>query len=273
MWRQGLLYVFLVLLGLGIGYGLFVAFGGRPNVGVISIPYAELYDSTAADIEKMLVYAQNERSIKAVVVSLTSPGGGGSESESLFRSVLRLKQEKPVVISIGWIAASGGYMMSAPANYVYAKGSSFVGNVGAIMWIPKRQPVPEEEIVATGPFKLTGGSGRSYLNMLEVFKDAFVRMVVSQRGPRLRMSPRELAEGRLFSGIEAVRYGLVDDLGTEIDAIKKAAQLAGLRSYGIVNVNEAARSQGLGSFYFSSSRPDPRQSRYHRIDYLYLEPR
>jgi ClpP class serine protease len=79
--------------------------------------------------------------------------------------------------------------------------------------------------------------------MIELLKEAFIRTVVAQRGDRLLASPAELAEARLYLGMEAARIGLIDALGTDADAVEKAASLAGISSYGLVNINEKVARQ------------------------------
>ncbi len=258
---------------------------GRPYVGLVRLPYFEIDDSSTAQIEDVLRFAERDRRIKALAIEITSPGGSAAASEQLYQDILRIRESRPVVFSIGWIAASGGYMMASAGDYVYAGPSSFVGNVGVIITLPG-EPSPDEQIVATGPFKLTGGTREQYVSMLEVLKDAFVRIVYTQRGDRLKLTPEELADGRIHLGIDAARVGVVDALGTPEDAVAKAAELAGLRNYGTVDViDEYTKSRGLT--YFSLTNASPPQARasasaapappgdptrYHRFYYLYVEP-
>ncbi|MBI2867089.1 MAG: S49 family peptidase [Chloroflexi bacterium] len=260
---------------------------GRPYVGIVRLPYFEIDDYSTAQIEDVLRFAERDRRIKALAIEITSPGGSAAASEQLYQDILRIRESGPVVISVGWIAASGGYMMASAGDYIYAGPSSFVGNVGVIIALPG-EPSPDEQIVATGPFKLTGGTREQYVSMLEVLKNAFVRIVYTQRGDRLKLTPEELADGRIHLGIDAARLGIVDALGTPDDAVVKAAELAGLRNYGRVDVIQEY-SKSRGQTYFSLSRPPHpqtaasasvgattaplgEQSRYHRFYYLYVEP-
>ncbi|HEX78294.1 MAG TPA: S49 family peptidase [Dehalococcoidia bacterium] len=267
-------YTVLVLAGFALGYLAFNLFWGQPKVGIITVPATYLYSESVRSIKEMLAYAEQDRSIKAVAIDWTSGGGGASESEDLFLSVLQLRQKKPVVISVGWMAASGGYMVAVASNYLYVKGSSYVGNVGAIMWVPSPEK-PSETFIPTGPFKAAGATRRTYIGMLEMVKEAFVQIVLSQRGDRLSISPQQLAEGRIYLGMEAVRLGLADEIGTMEDAIRKAAKLAGIRNYGVVDINSAVERGGTELYLGPAAEPSPSQlqDRYHRIDYLYLEPR
>ena len=230
--------VLITALGIAVGYLLFFGvFPRKPQIGIIDIPFTAIFEDEAFVIGEMLDYAERTDSIKAVVVKLVTPGGGVAESEALYRKLARLRQEKPVVISSGWINAGGGMLMSLGANYVYAEASSLVGSIGVIGGLPRPQP-PLEFVVTSGPAKLTGGSQRTFTGIVEIMKDSFIRTVRAERGDRLRMTDAELAEARIYTGIEAVRLGLVDALGSDRDAVNKAASLAGISNYERVDVNE-----------------------------------
>lgn len=235
-------YVVVPLLaGLGIAAGalLFVyASPGKPQIGVIDIPFTVISEDSAYVIGRMLDYAREDDAIKAVVVKLTSPGGGAAASEHLYLQTRNLREEKPVVIVMNGLVASGGYMMSMGASHTYAKPSSLVGNVGVISSVGPLIPDPlDEDVVFSGPHKLDGASRRDWIGMVDQLKSAFAQTVISERGDRLRISRDEVVEARLYSGIDAVRTGLVDEIGSDADAIRKAAELAGISNYGLVDVN------------------------------------
>ena len=128
-------------------------------------------------------------------------------------------------------------MMSMGANQILAETASFIGSIGVIF--PLGQPPPPDELLVTsGPAKLTGGSQRTFVAMMEMLKESFVQTVVSQRGDRLRMTAAEVAEARIYAGSEAAQLGLIDAIGSDTDAVKTAADLAGISSYDLVDVNE-----------------------------------
>ena len=233
------IYAFLLTLGVVGGFLiLFLVFPGKPKVGIIEIPSTVITADSAFVIGEMLDYARRTDSIKAVVIKLDSPGGGVTASEELFFKTLRLREEKPVVIAVDGIAASGAYLMSMGANYIYAKPSSFVGSVGVVLTLP-RPSRPSERIITTGPFKRTGASERTFTEIAEELKEAFLKTVLTFRRDKLRITPEELAEARIYTGMEALRLGLVDALGIDVDAVKKAADLAGISHYGRVDINDA----------------------------------
>ena len=240
-------YVSAVLataIGLAAGYVLFFnVFPGKPQIGVIDIPYTFIDEDSAYVIGQMLDYASRDDSIKAVVIKLVTPGGDAAPAEELYYKIAGLRKSKPVVVASGWLSASGGVMLSMGANYVYATPSSFVGSIGVSLSLPAEQRTYEERRVSSGPAKLAGGSQLEFTRMLEQRKETFIRMVVSERGDRLKMTPAQLAEARLYMGLEAMHLGLVDDIGTDTDAIEKAASLAGVSGYGLVDINEMVLRQ------------------------------
>ncbi|MCH8818213.1 MAG: S49 family peptidase [Chloroflexi bacterium] len=232
----------LVLIGIGLaaGYGIYFRWvEDDPKIGIIDIPFTVISDDSATFIVEMIDFAREDDSIKGVVIKLNSPGGGVAASEKLFFETERLRREKPVIISVADLAASGGYMMSIGANEIIARPGSFVGSIGVLTTFGS-EPPPSETLVGTGPAKLTGGAPRTFLAQLELIKKSFIENVVTQRGDALNMSRDEIAEARIYTGMEALRLGLIDSLGTDSDAIERAAKLAGISDFTLVNVNVEA---------------------------------
>jgi protease-4 len=166
---------------------------------------------------------------------INSPGGGVSATEQIFLELLRLRQQKPVVVSVGAIAASGGYYAALASNFIYAEPTSQIGSIGVWVNLPIREEL-EEKIGTSGPFKATGFSMRKAVSNMEIVRQTFVEAVVSQRGERLRLSGEELSRAELYLGLEGIRNGLIDDIGTRTAAIEKAANLAGVRNYGVIDL-------------------------------------
>ncbi len=230
-----------VILGLAVGAVVFFFIApGKPAVGVINIPFTVIEENSAFVIGRHIDYALQDDSIKAVVISLSSPGGGASSSERLYLHTRRLRDEKPVVIVMHGLVASGGFMMSMGGNYSFAQPSSLVGNVGVVGisggTIPTIWP---EFITTTGPHKLTGGPRQHWVELIDHLKDGFAEIVIQERGDRLRMSETELLEGKIYAGAAAVSWGLVDEIGVTSDGVEKAAELAGLGRYDVFDVNAA----------------------------------
>ena len=226
---------FFVLLGLLLGGLLSVPLIPRPNIATITISGVILDQTYTDDILDMLRYARDEDSVRAVVLRINSPGGGVSATEQIYLDVLRLRQQKPVVVSVGTTATSGGYYIAVASNFIYAEPTSQLGNVGAWVNLPSPEEL-DEDVGTTGPFKATGGSRRKAMGQLEMVRQEFVEAVTSQRGDRLQLSEEELSRAELYAGVESLKYGLIDDIGTRTAAIEKAASLANIRNYEVVDL-------------------------------------
>lgn len=258
---------FFVVLGLVLGVLISVPVIPKPNIATIAISGAILDQAYTDDILDMLRYARDDDSIKAVVLLIDSPGGGASATEQIYLDVLRLRQKKPVVASIGTVGASGGYYIAVASNFIYAQPTSMLGSIGAWVGLPHPEEL-DEDILTTGLFKATGGTVRKATGMLEMLRQGFVEAVIFQRGDRLKLSEEELSRAEIYSGIESLRYGLIDDIGTSTAAIEKAASLAGIRNYEVV---ELFISKPFLFFFFSSSDLEKLKSQTGLIPiYYYL---
>ena len=228
-----------IVVGVVIGAVVLATnFPTKHNIGVIDIPFTVITDDSAYVITQYLEHARKDPSIKAVVIRISTPGGGAASSERLYIATRNLRDEKPVVMVMNGMVASGGYMMAMGVNHTFAQTSSLVGNVGVITIAGPLVPRPlPESIVVTGPHKLYGSSRRDWIGLAEELKDAFAEMVMLERGDKIRITEAQLTEGRLYAGVDAVRLGLVDEVGGDSDAMEKAAELAGISNYGTVDVN------------------------------------
>jgi len=262
--------LFFVVLGLILGGLISIVAIPKPNIATINISGPILDQAYTDDILNMLKYARDDNSIKAVVLRINSPGGGASATEQIYLDLLRLRQQKPVVVSIGTIAASGGYYVAVASNFIYAEPTSQIGSVG--LWVSLPQPEElDEDIGTTGPFKATGGSRRKVVGHLEMVRQEFVEAVMSQRRARLQLSEEELSRAEIYLGVEGLRHGLIDEIGTTTAAIEKAASLAGLRNYELVEFR--IERQPL-FWFFGSSDLEALKSQIGLVPkyyYLYFE--
>ncbi len=226
---------FLALAGVVLGAVIAPLLIPKPNVAVITISGAFTDQEYVDDVLDMLQYARTDTSVKAVVLRVDSPGGSASATEEIFLDVLRTRQLKPVVASVGSMAASGGYYVAAAANVIYAGPSSQIGSIG--VW--SRLPTPEEldeDILTSGLFKATGFSRQKAAAHLEAVRQGFVQAVRLQRGDRLKLTDEELSTAEIYLGIDALRFGLIDGIDNRTAAVEKAARLAGLRHYELVEL-------------------------------------
>ncbi len=242
-----------VLLGLILGGLLSIPAIPKPNIAVITISGVILDQAYTDDVLDMLNHAREDNTIKAVVLRIDSPGGGASATEQIYLDLLRLRQQKPVVVSIGTIAASGGYYIAVASNFIYAEPTSQIGSIGVWSSLPSPQDL-DEDVGTSGPFKTTGGSRRRAVAHLEMVRQEFVEAVMTQRGSRLKLSDEELSRAEIYLGLESLRHGLIDEIGTRTAAMEKAASLAGLRNYGVVELRII--SQPLFFFFGASDLAD-----------------
>lgn len=230
-------YIFLFILSVIIGIFIFNFFIKVPNIGVITIDTPIMDEETKEDIVKMLKYAREDNSIKAIVIKMNCPGGEVTNIEEIYLEVLRLRSKKPVVTSVDRIGLSGGYHIAAATNFIYAKPSSIVGSIGVVLTLS--EPVEEtERMITTGPYKRGSHSMRYYAGQAEMIKEVFLDVIVSQRGNRLKISRETLSEADDYLGIEGLKYGLVDEIGSRSNALEKAASYAGIANYGLVDINK-----------------------------------
>jgi protease-4 len=221
---------YLVWLALPLIVGiLFAASIPQPVVGVISLG-TSIDPYSAKDLIFQINYAKTHPEIRAVVLVLDSPGGTVIDTEAVYLELLKLRKDKPVVASINSMAASGAYYLTAGADYAFSKPTSQVGNIGVIGYLPPA-PTIFEGIISTGPYKLWGTPRDTYVRQIEAIKQEFFNAVKTGREERLEAEPEVVLSGQIWPGSEAVKLGLIDELGTQSDAVEKAASLANITNY------------------------------------------
>ncbi|SKA12162.1 signal peptide peptidase SppA [Selenihalanaerobacter shriftii] len=192
-------------------------------------------------VMKQINQAKDDKKVKAILLRVNSPGGSSAASDEIYRELKKFKAtEKPIVVSMGDVAASGGYYISAPADQIYADPSTITGSIGVIMQFNNLQELYNKIGVkpvtfTSGPHKDMGSPSRELTskeekilqNMIDSVYQEFVDAVVEGRGLS-EDKVRKLADGRIYTGRQAKKLGLVDKLGTFYDAVDKAANLAGM---------------------------------------------
>jgi protease-4 len=194
-------------------------------------------DTVAALIEDGV----RNKGVKALVVRVDSPGGSVLASERIRQALLEAKSKKiPVVVSMGSVAASGGYWVSTPANFIYAEPSTITGSIGVFGVIPSFQGTLQKLGVGADGVKTTPLSGEPDLfkgpspaanQLIQTGVDSMYRRflgVVAQSRHKTPQQVDQIAQGRVWDGGTARQIGLVDGFGGLSDAIAKAAQLANL---------------------------------------------
>jgi protease IV len=215
--------VVAVLAGLrGAGVG-----GGGRHVARLNVSGIITEDRKLLDAIRV---AGRDANVSALIVSINSPGGSVSGGESLYRAIKGVAEKKPVVAVMGGLAASAGYMIAMPANRVFASESTITGSIGVLLETVEASSLLQKigvdaEAITSGPLKdqpsftrpLTP-EGREVLKglVLDMY-DQFVGMVALGR----HMEPdavRALADGRAYTGRQALKLGLIDAIGDEQDA-------------------------------------------------------
>lgn len=266
---RGWLVWLLVPLGLGILISLLIP---RPAVGVIYMDDA-IFSTTARDLNEKIIAARTNPDIKALVLVLNSPGGTVSDTESVYRELLLLRQSKPVVTVIEGMAASGGYYLASASDYIFSKASSEVGNIGVIGYLPD-SPIALETVYSTGPYKMWGMPRESFVREMEMLKRQFLQVVRQGRGERLKMTDEEILGGQVYSAGDALRLGLVDRFGSVSDGLDKAASLAGISHFETVDMDGLVSAQATPEPFFQGSA-DGLISSYPRkagLYFLYVQP-
>jgi protease-4 len=192
------------------------------------------------DLEKLA----NDDDVKAVVLRVNSPGGSAYASEQIWHSVMGLKAKKPVVVSMGGYAASGGYYISCAANYIYTEPTTITGSIGIFGMFPDFSGLLTEKLgvkfdeVKTNKHAAFGTVARPFneeeLSLLDQYigrgYELFRKRVAD--GRKLPVDAvEEIAQGRVWLGNDALGIKLVDAIGSLDDAVKKAAQLAKVEEF------------------------------------------
>ena len=214
-----------------------------PGAKVAVIPLEGGIFESADTIDEIERYA-NTRAVKAIVIRINSPGGAIVPSQELYSEIRRIRAEsgKPIIASLDSVAASGGYYVAAACDSIVASPGSITGSIGVIMqWMNMEELIAwarlKPETFASGAMKDTGSpfhettdAEKAYLQgIVQQLHNQFVRAVAEGRAGKLTEAEvAKLADGRVFTGEEAKRLKLVDELGGLNDAIEIAAGMAGI---------------------------------------------
>ncbi|MFH7321431.1 signal peptide peptidase SppA [Desulfurivibrio sp. D14AmB] len=209
----------------------------KEGVGVVEIRGVI---ASADQLVARLREFREQENIRAIVLRIDSPGGAVGASQELFTEVKRTNAVKPVVVSMGSVAASGGLYAALGAEKIIANPGSLTGSIGVIIKFANLEELFDKigyrsETIKSGELKDIGASGRPMLpaeramlqEMIDGVHDQFVAAVVESRGLP-ESTVRAFADGRIFPGSKALELGLIDGLGNLNDAAMAAAELAGM---------------------------------------------
>jgi protease IV len=254
----------------------------KPAIGIVYVsgpinmgkgmanPFSSNLGAFSSEVRESLEKAAEDDSIKAVVLRVDSPGGSATASEVILDATRRLKAKKPLVVSMGDVAGSGGYYVACAADTIFADATTLTGSIGVVggkvatteMW--KKIGITFKEykrgqnagIFSTDDVFTESERARVRALMDEVY-DLFKQHVTAIRGKRLKKPIDELAGGRVYTGKQALELGLVDRLGTLSDAVTFAAEQAKITDYAVRVVPEPKNFLEQLSEQFSGGKDEP----------------
>jgi protease-4 len=212
-------------------------FVARNLVGVVEVE-GVIVDSKKI-IEQLTAFHE-DGAIKAIVLRIDSPGGGVGPSQEIYDEVKRIDADKPIVASMGSVAASGGYYIAAPARLIFANPGTITGSIGVIMEFTNFQELLEKiglhsQVVKSGKHKDIGSPVRPMTDedraILQALIDDVHSQFIASVAAGRHLDPqkvRVLADGRIFTGRQARELGLIDELGSLEAAVRRAGELGGI---------------------------------------------
>ena len=233
----------------------------------ISIIYAEgeiVDDNSFSDIygtkyAELIRKERKDSTVKAIVFRVNSPGGSAMMSDLIWREIKLTTEVKPVVVSMGNYAASGGYYISAPATKIFAEPVTITGSIGVFGMMPQAKELIENklllnfETVSTNKHSDMGSVVRPVTEEEKEYMQKGIEKVYSEFVNKVADGRRmtfegvdEIAQGRVWSGSDAIKIGLVDELGGLTDAINEAARLANIENY---RTKELPEEDSYSSFF------------------------
>jgi protease-4 len=235
-------------VGTGGKLGNLFALGGK--VGIVEVKGVI---NESDDVVDALKTFEKSPAVKAVVVRIESPGGGVAPSQEIYDAIRKVRASKPVIASMGGVAASGGYYIASACDTIVANPGTLTGSIGVIMELGNIEGLLQKlgvqpDIIKAGAYKDMGSIFRPmtdserglFQEMIDSVHTQFITAVAAGRGMN-KDQVRALADGRIFSGEQAKTAGLVDQLGGFEDAVKLAASKGGIE--GEPHVTEARSSK------------------------------
>jgi protease-4 len=235
-----LVITLLVVIGIAL-VGYFISddhrSGGDNQIGLVNIK-GVIVD--ARETVKQLEEMAGDPGIKGIIIRINSPGGAVAPSQEIYDEIKRIAKIKPIYSSLGTVAASGGYYVACGSQQIYANPGTLTGSIGVIMQFTNWKKVLDKigvgnEVIKSGTHKDIGSPLRPMTEeektlLQEMINDVYNQFVVAVTENRNIPLDKllSLADGRVFSGRQALKYGLVDKLGSLQQAIRDLARKAGI---------------------------------------------
>lgn len=283
--------------GLGLGEAVGIVRVEGPIVAGRGTPFGGVTAAYSERVVEHLRKAGRDPSVRAVVLRVDSPGGSVVASDEIYHELLALKAKKPIVVSMGETAASGGYYIACAADRIVANPATLTGSIGVIAMAPNVEELMgkigvEMVVIKSGalkdemsPFReMTKEERELWQRIINEAYEQFVEIVAQGRGMDVEVV-RKLADGRVYTGRQAQDLGLVDELGNLPEAIDLAAELGGIVGrpriveyrrpptlfeilMGALTRQPLTLDQFLGFGLSSAEGPE----RHFSLQYLYVEP-
>lgn len=282
-----LLFIALCLLALGVYW----AGESSPSLSlsgnqIASLELEGVISDSREFVDQLKDYGKRA-AVKSVVIRINSPGGGVAASQEIYEAIRKFREEtkKKVVVSMGSVAASGGYYVACAADKIFANPGSITGSIGVIAeWYNYgellRWAKMQNIVIKSGAFKDAGSGTRPlteeekayFQSLINNMYNQFVSAVATSRQMK-EEDVRRLADGRVYTGQEAKADGLVDELGTYQDALDAAAKMAGIQGEPKI-LSPARKKFSILDVLLGESKsplslnPDPSES-HIRFQYLW----
>lgn len=244
--KDGTLKTILAALGVFFAVMVLLSFfialfkGDQLTGSKIAVIEVEGVITSSKEINKSLNYFNDREDIKAIILRINSPGGAVGPSQEVYQEILKIKQTTKIVSSLGTVAASGGYYIASATDKIVSNPGTITGSIGVIIEFMNFKNLFEKvgvsgTVIKSGKFKDTGSPLRDmkeeekkYIQaVIDDVHGQFVDAVTTSRGLE-RESVSKIADGRIFSGQQALELGLVDSIGNLADAVDVAKKLVGI---------------------------------------------
>ncbi|MES2882329.1 MAG: signal peptide peptidase SppA, partial [Bacteroidota bacterium] len=248
---------------------------GKPDRIALILAEGDIVDGEGSDdniggdkFRKLIRKARLDKSVKAIVMRVNSGGGSALASENIWRELQLAKQDgKPVVVSFGDVAASGGYYIAAGADSIFANPNTITGSIGVFGIIPNMQAFYKNKLgitfdgVNTATYADAGGTHRAMNEAEKKIIQASIDRIYLQFKQRVADGRKKnialvdsIAQGRVWSGEDALRLGLVDKFGNLQDALNSAARMAKMKEY---SIREYPEQKNWLQSLINKNKPEP----------------
>jgi len=232
----GIVFFGLMQIFWGGGWGKY-SFSSEKKLAIVKI---EGTINNAEETVRQISDLIRDERVKAIVVRIDSVGGGVAPSQEIYEALLAAGDKKEVVVSMGSVAASGGYLIACGAKQIVANPGTITGSISAVMHFTDVQELMKKiginsSVVKSGKYKDIGSPVRDMMEeerallqeLVDDVYDQFLEVIATRRKISME-NLRQIADGRILTGRQALKLKLVDSLGTQQDAVRIAAKMAGL---------------------------------------------